>query len=112
MKRRVILQPRALEDINEAYLYLADRYSPESAARWYNGLIRQIESLEAFAGRCGLARENDQFEQELRELLYNPHGSAHRVIFTIRDDSVRVLCVRHAARQDVSPAELSDDRDE
>ncbi len=43
-----------------------------------------------------------EFPEEIRELLYGRHKQhKHRIIFTIRDDAVRVLSVRHSARDEL-----------
>ena len=43
---RVILQPAAAAEIEQAYLRIAEE-APETAVRWYNGLMDAIESLSA-----------------------------------------------------------------
>ena len=53
-------------------------------------------TLEAFPGRCRLAPENGPFEFEIRQLLYGNY----RLLFTVRDDTVVILHVRHRAAMD------------
>ncbi len=53
-----------------------------------------------------LAVENDKFPEEIRELLYGRGGKRvhqHRIIFTIREDAVHILYVRHTARDELEP---------
>ena len=60
-------------------------------------------SFAAYPERCPLAVENDKFPDEIRESLYGKSGKRrhkHRIIFTIREDTVHVLYVRHTARDD------------
>jgi hypothetical protein len=52
--------------------------------------------------RCPIAPENDDFDVEVRQLLYGEF----RVLFTVEDDVVRVLHVRHGARRFLTPDEL------
>ncbi|MCF2149353.1 hypothetical protein IQ276_023565 [Desmonostoc muscorum LEGE 12446] len=49
--------------------------------------------------RCSLAFENYFFEQEIRQLLYGKGRNAYRILFTIVNDSVEILFVRHAAQK-------------
>ena len=47
-----------------------------------------------------------RFPEEIRELLYGRSGKRrrrHRIIFTIRDDAVHILYVRHTARNELEP---------
>ena len=79
----------------EAAEYIA-RDSDVAANRWMDGLIGVMESLSKMPRRCAIAREQAAFEIELRNLIYH----SHRIIFTITEDCVRILHVRHAARRD------------
>ena len=64
-----------------------------------NKLERRLQSLVHAPTRCALAAENDQFPFELRELLYGAgRKSTHRVLFTIADELVLVLALRHIAQ--------------
>jgi len=96
MKYTVFVTPEAEANINEAYGYIAQR-SPANAVKWLRGLYDQIDSLERFPRRCGEAREQAYFVEELRQLVYK----SHRIIFTIEDTTreVRVVYVRHAKRR-------------
>ncbi len=99
---RVILQPEAIEGLESAYAYIKEQ-SPERANEWVNGLIRAIETLKTFPARCQIARESEHFQQEIRQLLYGKGGNAYRVLFTIVDDTVFVLHMRHGAQDTLRP---------
>jgi plasmid stabilization system protein ParE len=62
--------------------------------------------------RCPLARENADFSQEIRQLLYGKGRSQYRVLFALFDEleesTVRVLHIRHAAQQPLGSAEFED----
>jgi len=45
--------------------------SEDQAYRWYLGFYERLESLSSMPQRCPLARENDRFTDELRELHYS-----------------------------------------
>lgn len=105
MRYQVIIQPPALADVEEACRWIAER-SPHAAADWLEGLLAAAESLEANPERCGLAPENDYVDYEIRQFLYRRHSSVYRVLFTIHEGAVRILHVRHAARQFLLPEEF------
>jgi plasmid stabilization system protein ParE len=69
MTYRVIIEPPAEAELEEAYQWIA-RAAPQAAARWYNGLVEAIDSLESLPERCPLAPENDAFDEDIRQLLY------------------------------------------
>ncbi len=64
MTYRVIIQPSAEAEMEQAYLRIAAE-APETAARCYYGLLGAIESLSEHPLRCSLAPENDVFEHEI-----------------------------------------------
>jgi plasmid stabilization system protein ParE len=98
MRYRVLIQPPAAEDLDEAYRWIASD-SPDHARRWLNGVLRAIRGLASFPRRCPLAPENDAFAEEIRQLIYGDY----RVLFTIEDSQVRVLHIRHGARRYLTP---------
>ena len=53
-------------EIDQIFLNLAQVFSQEQAGLWYAGLLLTIESLSQMPRRCALARENDDFSQEIR----------------------------------------------
>src|SRR5687767_906022 len=110
MKYRVVIQPGAEAEVVEAFGFIHDR-SPASAERWLRGLYAAIESLELMPKRCGLARENAAFEEEIRQLLYGKRQHKYRILFTVRGNEVHVLHVRHGARTTLGldPKPPSDD---
>ena len=86
MKYRVVLQPGAEAEIAEAFDYLYAR-APEAAERWLRGLYAAVGTLETFPLRCGFARENDAFREEIRQLLYGKRQHKYRVLFAVRGRS-------------------------
>lgn len=106
MSYRVVIQPLAFDDLEETLTYLSKHYSPATAAAWYEGCLAAIESLAENPERCSRARESDKLSVEIRQLLYRRHRSVYRILFTLQENSVRVLYVRHSARDDTTPREL------
>ena len=102
MKRfKILVASPAEADIEEAYLYIA-KDSPDNAVKWRVGLLAAAETLETFPERCPLAPENGPFAFEIRQFLYG----SYRLLFTIRQDAVVILHVRHGAREWMKPDEI------
>lgn len=98
MTYTVFIEPPAYVEIEEAYLFIRQD-SPGNANRWFNSLLKAIDSLQEMPRRCPVAPENDVFEEEIRQLI---HGS-YRILFTIDGSEVHVLHVRHGARRHLTP---------
>lgn len=107
-KYRLIIQPSAFDDLDEAYQWIWHR-APEAAARWFNGFVEAFNSLTTSPERCGLAPENNAVEPEIRQFLYGRRSGVYRALFTITGSEVRVLHIRHAARQTMTAEELSEE---
>ena len=102
MNYDVIIQPPAAADIDEAYQWIA-KSAPASAVKWLNGLEDAIHSLENLPQRCSLAEESRAFDVEIRQLVYGKRVGAYRVLFTIANDAVHILHVRHGRRRRLRP---------
>jgi plasmid stabilization system protein ParE len=105
MKYKLIIQPSALTDLDEACRWIAER-SPVSAARWFNGFVEALISLETMPERCELAAESRYVGVKVRQLLYRRRGGTYRALYTIRGREVHVLHIRHAARDFMSEDEF------
>ena len=90
---RVKPTDKALDDAGEAYFWISE-HTPSGAFRWYEGLLKALESLERNPLRCRLAPENAFFEAEIRQLIYGKY----RILFTVDGETVFVLRIRHGAR--------------
>jgi plasmid stabilization system protein ParE len=107
MKYRVLVQPRAWTEVEEAYRWIAKR-SPKRAATWFNGLQTAITSLETYPGRCAPAPESDAFPDEVRQLLYGKRRGIYRILFVVRGESVHIFSIRHASRERLNPDDLGE----
>ena len=106
-KRRLIIDPRVEDELNSAYLWWARNRSHEQAGRWYRAISVRIKALVSTAGRYGLAREDYRFLYEIRQMLFGlGRRPTHRVLFTIREDSIYVFAVRHVAQRLLNPEDL------
>lgn len=107
MNYRVIISDRAAGELLSITRWWAEHRSFEQAERWYEGFVDALASLAAQPTRCAIARENDQCKVELRQLNYSIGNRAtHRAVFTIVEDIVTVLAIRHVAQQDMPPEDL------
>ena len=105
---QVIILPAAERDIGEAYEWLAE-LDAEAAIRWYNRLLEVIFSLDTFPERCPLAPESEFFNAEIREIFYGRRQYKYRILFTVGENEVHVLHVRHGARLALGETESSEE---
>jgi plasmid stabilization system protein ParE len=102
MKYRIDISSLAQAEADNAFLQLSQVTSPTKASQWYSGLLKAIESLSQMPKRCPLARENEYFSQEIRQLLYGKGRNSYRILFTVLEGSeatVRILHIRQATQQ-------------
>src|SRR5689334_22188779 len=110
MTYRVIVQPRAERDIRTATLeILARSKSSRTALRRASGIRARIATLKTTPQRCAVDPDSEAYGEEVRVLLYGKRSGVHRVLFTIRGDTVYVLTVRHSARRGLAD-EMADDQ--
>ena len=97
MKRyRVIVTPRAEDDISKAYEWLkAER--PRYAEVWLDGIRERILGLDTLPESHALAPESAAFDRDVRQLLFG-RGTPWRIFFTIEGSTVRIVHVRHGRR--------------
>ncbi|MBR8831298.1 MAG: hypothetical protein N5P05_001513 [Chroococcopsis gigantea SAG 12.99] len=105
MKYRIEISSLAEAEADRAFLRLSQVTSPAKAVQWYSGLLQAIDSLSQMPKRCPLARENEYFSQEIRQLLYGRGRNSYRVLFTILEgqytSTVRILHIRHTLRRTI-----------
>ncbi len=93
----------AQTEVTEIFVWKGENQSVETASEWYNGIMDALYSLEEMPGRCALAQENDDFEKEIRQLLYGKRKDTYRVLFTIHGETVYILHVLHSAMARLKP---------
>ena len=108
MTYRVFVTPRAhIEFYNDA-LWWAEHHSVDQAMRWLDGFEQAIKSLTKKPDKYPFAWENDDFSYDLRQLTYGLSSKpTHRAVFEIRGGEVIVHGIRHLARRDLTPDDLS-----
>jgi len=102
MNYKVIIEPHAEKDIENAFYWIAE-HSRSSAEKWYRNLMETIISLEKFPDRCPKAMESEAFQDIILQLLYGKNRNMYRILFTIQGNNVHVLHIRHCAQGYIEP---------
>ena len=106
MTYRVELDDRAYADLDRLTASLAQR-SPEAADRLSARFYEALPRLESYPYSCGLAYESRESPEELRHLLFEvSKGRRYRALFIVREDAVKVLCIRAPGEEPVSPEDI------
>ena len=105
MAFRVEVTAAAKTQIQDVYHWYK-RNVPSSADPWLNGLLESLTTLKQFPGRCPLAPEHNEFQEEVRQLLYGKRSNAYRILFTIQNQTVYILHVRHSAKARLTVEEI------
>lgn len=104
MAYRVEISRPALEDAEEAYLWLKNE-SEELANKWFKGLVEATNSLKNSPNRCLIAPETRSFLIEIRQLLYGRSKYQYRILFGISvdektgEDLVLIYRIRHSSQK-------------
>jgi len=97
MKFRVEVTQAAQDQIRRIFIQYKQDF-PSLADSWLKGLFKTLDTLKQFPNRCPLAPENDEFSEEVRQLLYGKRSNAYRILFTVEQNTVYILHVRHHAQ--------------
>jgi plasmid stabilization system protein ParE len=98
MAFHVKLTTQANRDLDAILGWLLSQQAGEAALRWFSRLQDEIASLSELPHRCSLAPENAEFPFEVRQLLFGRKPHQYRILFTITEDSVVILHIRHGRR--------------
>jgi len=102
---RVVIMPRAERDLRTIYRYLR-RNAPRAAKDWIKRARRSARSLARHPERCPLAPESASFDEPIRELFFGSGSrGTYRFLFTVVEEAVYVLHVRHGSMLPLSPDE-------
>lgn len=88
---KIIWSPLALTRVRQEIAYIS-RDRPAAARTWAEGIFAAVERLADLPESGKVLPELGQ--HRIRELRYRDH----RVIYRIREDSIRILTVRHVRR--------------
>jgi plasmid stabilization system protein ParE len=102
MTYRVTILRRAWQDVQAIETYIAAR-SKQGAKSWVKGFDNAIASLKKNPLQEPLAPENDEFAEEIRNIMFRTRkGRTYRAIFLVRGDEVRVLRIQGAGQDTLS----------
>jgi len=99
MAYRVEITTRAERDADNLLKWLLAQHAGETGLRWFEGLERAIGTLADLPERCAIAPENARIPFEVRHLLYGRKPHVYRILFTIENDTVYILHIRHGRRK-------------
>jgi plasmid stabilization system protein ParE len=105
MAYRVVIMPRAEHDLRTIYQYIR-RNAPRAGNDWLRRARKAASSLARYPERCPLAPESAASEEPIRELLLGSgNRGTYRFLFTVAEQIVYVLHVRHGSMLTLSPDE-------
>jgi plasmid stabilization system protein ParE len=101
---KVEFLPTAKQDLRTSFLWGVNVWGKTQAGRWLNKINTTCKKrLKQFPESCPIAPESKEFGIVLRQLVID----RYRVIFTIQEDTVKILYVQGAY-----VGAISDDVDE
>jgi plasmid stabilization system protein ParE len=101
MAHEVKLTHAALDQLDDIVSYIA-RDAPDRARQWRDRILNQIESLEHFPLRHGLAPEADVLGVPIHQMMFG----SYRVLYAVTNQLVIVHGIRHGARRWLRSADL------
>ena len=108
MAFRVEPTERAKRDLDAILEWLLSQDAGEAGLRWFRRMGEAILSLSEFPQRCPVAPETAEFSFEVRHLICGRKPHQYRILFTVQNDVVIVLHVRHGRRR--RPGEFMESR--
>ena len=93
----------AEQDIKQAYSYIAE-HGPADPDSWKSDLEQKLASLESFPHRCSIAPESNHVDATIRQAVF----VNFRILFSVDEQIVNVLAVRHGARLPLSKEQLDE----
>ena len=107
MTFEVSFKSKARRDINKEASYQYRKRGPHAELRWVGEMDRVEWLLAADPHRYPQADEAEELGLDSRELsIGGRRGTAHRVLFTVVDNSVIVQRVRQAAQDRLTEDDL------
>ncbi len=107
MKFELVVTARARADILRNAEWWAENHSPDQALSWFDAIYAQLETLRDLPDRFSVSPENDLVEVQILEMpLGMGKRPSYRAIFTITQSEVRVLAVRRATQDRMTPPDL------
>ena len=99
MAYRVEPTARAKHDLDAILEWLLEQEAGDTGLRWFRRMRQAIFSLAEFPHRCLIAPVSAEFPYEVRQLIFGNKPHQYRILFTIDQDAVIVLHIRHGRRR-------------
>jgi len=99
MAFQIEITPRALLDLDRIYARIA-RSLPNDLTPWVLHFEQSILSLSEFPERCQIEANMSSQRRTVRKLLVGRRNHVYSLYFTVIDEVVKVLHVRHGARKE------------
>src|SRR5579871_1814383 len=93
----VEITPRAERDLNEICIRVAEA-APFQGVLWYERLVVALHSLSQFPHRFPEVQSLSKPDRIVRQLLFG-RRHVYRVFYTVLEERVSILHVRHGARK-------------
>jgi plasmid stabilization system protein ParE len=93
--------PQALNEIENAYRWIANNLGTAFVKKWYEDLTKAIDSLKTFPNRCPIVQEAEGFDAVVRQRQVGKY----RILFLVEGETVKVFSVRHVRQQMFPSAE-------
>ena len=95
-KYKIIISQEAEDILTASYDYLYAR-NPLAAAKWLDGMLQTIQSLDTFPEQGAIIPEADLDASfaDLRQIFYtmNTGGNTYRIIYKITSNSCKIVDV-------------------
>jgi plasmid stabilization system protein ParE len=91
--------PRAAGDAEAIYRRII-KEAPLSGSRWYGKLIETLHSLDRFPERGQAITSLSRSNLLVRRILFGRKPNVYRIYYSVEDDTVRILHIRHGARRE------------
>jgi len=93
--------PRAAGDADAIYRRVTQE-APPAGSRWYAKLIEALQSLDTFPERGRVVKNLSHSNRLVRRILFGRKPNVYRIYYSVEGGTVRVLHIRHGARQEPS----------
>lgn len=107
MTYKILITQAARSDIRRTVSWWSKNRSTKQAETWYNKIFPAIQTLTVQPERCPVANEYDLLDGALRQLHFGvSRKTTHRIVFTVSEETVVILRVRHIAQDSLSIDDL------
>lgn len=106
MAHVIITRNRARQDVRDQVAWLQANRTVTIAGRWLIRYDIAIRSIGSDPFQYPEADEAAELDCNLRQASFRFGRSVYRILFTIQDETVNILRIRHAAQDHLSDADI------